>query len=75
MEVDPETGVLDVVRYACVDDVGNVINPMLVHGQSHGGIAQGLGQAVLEAVRYDPESGQFLTATFMSIENRDGIED
>jgi carbon-monoxide dehydrogenase large subunit len=65
VEVDPETGVLDVVRYACVDDVGNVINPMLVHGQSHGGIAQGLGQAVLEAVRYDPESGQFLTATFM----------
>jgi carbon-monoxide dehydrogenase large subunit len=65
VEVDPDTGLLDVVRYACVDDVGNVINPMLVHGQSHGGIAQGLGQAVLEAVRYDPESGQFLTATFM----------
>jgi carbon-monoxide dehydrogenase large subunit len=65
VEVDPETGVLEVVRYACVDDVGNVINPLLVHGQSHGGIAQGLGQAVLEAVRYDPESGQFLTATFM----------
>lgn len=65
VEVDPETGLLEVVRYACVDDVGNVINPMLVHGQSHGGIAQGLGQAVLEAVRYDPESGQFLTATFM----------
>lgn len=65
VEVDPETGVLEVVRYAAVDDVGNVINPLLVHGQSHGGIAQGLGQAVLEAARYDPESGQFLTATFM----------
>jgi carbon-monoxide dehydrogenase large subunit len=65
VEVDPETGVLEVVRYAAVDDVGNVINPMLVHGQSHGGIAQGLGQAVLEEARYDADSGQFVTATFM----------
>jgi carbon-monoxide dehydrogenase large subunit len=65
VEIDPETGVLEVVRYAAVDDVGNVINPMLVHGQSHGGIAQGLGQAVLEEARYDAESGQFVTATFM----------
>jgi carbon-monoxide dehydrogenase large subunit len=65
VEVDPETGVLEVVRYAAVDDVGNVINPMLVHGQSHGGIAQGLGQAVLEAARYDADSGQFVSATFM----------
>jgi carbon-monoxide dehydrogenase large subunit len=65
VEIDPETGKLEVVRYTCVDDVGNVINPMLVHGQSHGGIAQGLGQAVLERAVYDPESGQFLSATFM----------
>jgi carbon-monoxide dehydrogenase large subunit len=65
VEIDPETGRLEVVRYAAVDDVGVVINPLLVHGQSHGGIAQGLGQAVLEDARYDPESGQFLTATFM----------
>jgi carbon-monoxide dehydrogenase large subunit len=65
VEIDPDTGVLEVVRYAAVDDVGNVINPMLVHGQSHGGIAQGLGQAVLEEARYDAESGQFVTATFM----------
>jgi carbon-monoxide dehydrogenase large subunit len=65
VEVDPETGKLEVVAYACVDDVGVVINPMLVHGQSHGGIAQGLGQAVLEEARYDPASGQFLTATFL----------
>jgi carbon-monoxide dehydrogenase large subunit len=65
VEIDPETGRLEVVRYAAVDDVGNVINPLLVHGQSHGGIAQGLGQAVLEDARYDAESGQFLTATFM----------
>jgi carbon-monoxide dehydrogenase large subunit len=65
VEVDPETGQVEVVAYAAVDDVGVVINPMLVHGQSHGGIAQGLGQAVLEHARYDAESGQFLTATFM----------
>jgi carbon-monoxide dehydrogenase large subunit len=64
VEIDPETGVLEVVRYTAVDDVGNVINPLLVHGQSHGGIAQGFGQAVLESARYDPGSGQFLTATF-----------
>ena len=65
VEVDTDTGLLTVVRYAAVDDVGNVINPMLVHGQSHGGIAQGLGQAVLENAAYDRESGQFMTATFM----------
>ncbi|MGG5822185.1 xanthine dehydrogenase family protein molybdopterin-binding subunit [Falsiroseomonas sp. HW251] len=65
VEIDPETGKLEVVAYACVDDVGNVINPMLVHGQSHGGIAQGLGQAVLEQAAYDAESGQLLSATFM----------
>jgi carbon-monoxide dehydrogenase large subunit len=47
-----------------VDDVGRVINPMLVHGQSHGGIMSGIGQALLEHAVYDPESGQFLTATF-----------
>jgi carbon-monoxide dehydrogenase large subunit len=64
VEIDPETGLLTVDRYAAVDDVGNVINPLLVHGQSHGGIAQGLGQAVLEHALYDQESGQFLTATF-----------
>ncbi len=64
VEIDPETGRLRVVGYAAVDDVGNVINPMLVHGQSHGGIAQGLGQAVLENAVYDAESGQFMTATF-----------
>jgi len=65
VEIDSDTGVLEVVRYTAVDDVGNVINPMLVHGQSHGGIAQGFGQAVLEEARYDPESGQLLSATFM----------
>jgi carbon-monoxide dehydrogenase large subunit len=64
VEIDPETGKLEVVRYSAVDDVGNVINPMLVHGQSHGGIAQGLGQAVLENVAYDSDSGQILAASF-----------
>ena len=64
VEVDEDTGQVEVVRYAAVDDVGNVINPMLVHGQSHGGIVAGIGQALLEHAVYDPESGQFLTATF-----------
>lgn len=64
VEIDPETGAVEIVRYAAVDDVGNVINPLLVHGQSHGGIVSGIGQALLEAAAYDPESGQFLSATF-----------
>ncbi|MCO6414617.1 xanthine dehydrogenase family protein molybdopterin-binding subunit [Siccirubricoccus sp. KC 17139] len=64
VEIDPETGQVQIVRYAAVDDVGNVINPMLVHGQSHGGIMAGIGQALLEHAVYDRESGQFLTATF-----------
>ncbi|WP_268893653.1 xanthine dehydrogenase family protein molybdopterin-binding subunit [Roseomonas harenae] len=64
VEVDPETGAVTLVRYAAVDDVGNVINPMLVHGQMHGGIMTGIGHALMEEARYDPESGQFLTSTF-----------
>jgi len=64
VEVDPETGQVTLARYAAVDDVGNVINPMLVHGQMHGGIMTGIGQALMEEARYDPESGQFLTSTF-----------
>ncbi|MBW8268654.1 xanthine dehydrogenase family protein molybdopterin-binding subunit [Caldovatus aquaticus] len=64
VEVDPETGEVALVNYAAVDDVGVPINPMLVHGQCHGGIVAGIGQAMLEHARYDPESGQFLTATF-----------
>ncbi|WP_376090881.1 xanthine dehydrogenase family protein molybdopterin-binding subunit [Roseomonas sp. CCTCC AB2023176] len=65
VEVDPETGTVTLVAYAAVDDVGNVINPLLVHGQMHGGILTGIGQALLEESRYDPDSGQFLTATYM----------
>lgn len=62
--IDPETGVVDVVKYTVVDDFGNLINPMLVEGQVHGGVVQGLGQALTERVVYD-EDGQLLTATFM----------
>ncbi|MFC0384042.1 xanthine dehydrogenase family protein molybdopterin-binding subunit [Muricoccus vinaceus] len=64
VEVDPETGQVTLVGYAAVDDVGRVINPMLVHGQMHGGIMTGIGQALMEEARYDPASGQFLTSTF-----------
>ena len=65
VEVDPETGVVEVVRVAAVDDVGRAINPLILHGQTHGGIAQGIGQALLEECRYDAESGQLLSASFM----------
>ena len=64
VEIDPETGVITVDRYAAVDDVGVVINPMIVHGQVHGGVAQGLGQSLLEAIAYDA-AGQLLTGSFM----------
>ena len=65
MEVDPETGVVEIVRLVAVDDVGRAINPLILHGQTHGGIAQGVGQALLEACHYDAESGQLLSASFM----------
>ncbi len=64
VEIDPGTGVVDVVGYVVADDVGTVINPKLLKGQIHGGIAQGLGQALLEDMRFDA-SGQLLTASFM----------
>ena len=64
VEVDPDTGQADVVRYTVVDDFGNLMNPMLAEGQVHGGIAQGLGQAICEHVVYDPD-GQLLTASLM----------
>jgi aerobic carbon-monoxide dehydrogenase large subunit len=65
VEVDPDTGVARVVNYTAVDDVGRAINPLVVHGQVHGGIAQGFGQAMLENVHYDDASGQMLAASFM----------
>jgi carbon-monoxide dehydrogenase large subunit len=63
VEIDPETGVTRVVRYTTVDDVGRAVNPMLVTGQVHGGVAQGIGQALYEGVAYDAE-GQLLTASY-----------
>ncbi|GMG88818.1 xanthine dehydrogenase family protein molybdopterin-binding subunit [Cupriavidus metallidurans] len=65
VEVDPDTGESHVVKFTAVDDFGNVINPMIVEGQVHGGIGQGLGQAMLEQCVYDPESGQLLTGSYM----------
>ena len=61
VEIEPETGLIEIVRYLVVDDFGTVINPLLLAGQVHGGIAQGVGQAMLERTVYDPESGQLLT--------------
>ncbi len=65
VEIDPDTGVVAVERYIAVDDCGIVINPPIVHGQVHGGVAQGLGQALMEQIVYDRETGQLLTASFM----------
>ena len=65
VEVDPETGVVQVVAFAASDDFGNIINPMIVEGQVHGGVAQGLGQALLEHCVYDRDSGQLLTGSMM----------
>ena len=64
VEIDPDTGATEVVKYSITDDFGNLINPMLAEGQVHGGVVQGLGQAISERVVYD-EDGQLLTATFM----------
>lgn len=65
VEIDEETGRVDIVRHTVVDDVGRMVNPMLVKGQIHGGVVQGLGQALFEEVVYDRESGQLLTGSFM----------
>ncbi|MER8826834.1 xanthine dehydrogenase family protein molybdopterin-binding subunit [Mesorhizobium sp. M0938] len=64
VEIDPETGVTEIVQFVAADDFGNIINPMIVEGQVHGGIAQGIGQALLEGANYDA-SGQLLTASYM----------
>src|SRR3954454_3608218 len=65
VEIDPDTGELEIVSYVVVDDVGTVVNPIGLKGQIHGGVAQGLGQAVMERVVYDRESGQMLSGSFM----------
>jgi carbon-monoxide dehydrogenase large subunit len=64
VEIDPETGKVDVVAYCAVDDVGTIINPLIVHGQIHGGVAQGIGQVLLERIAYD-DDGQLLTGSLM----------
>ena len=64
VEIDPETGIVQIVRYAGVNDFGTIVNPMLVAGQLHGGVAQGIGQALMECVSYD-SSGQPITGSFM----------
>ena len=65
IEVDPDSGVTTILRYTIVDDFGAVINPILLEGQVHGGVVQGIGQALLEETVYDEDSGQLLTGTFM----------
>jgi len=65
VEIAPETGTVDIVSYTSIDDCGRAVNPMLIHGQSHGGIAQGIGQALSEHCVYDPGSGQLLSGSLM----------
>jgi len=65
VEIDPETGTTRVVNYVVMDDVGKAVNPMIVRGQVHGGVAQGIGQAILEKVSYDSDSGQLVSGSFM----------
>jgi aerobic carbon-monoxide dehydrogenase large subunit len=64
-EVDPETGTIEIRRYTSIDDGGQAINPLILHGQVHGGVAQGVGQAMMEAAVYEPGSGQLLSASFL----------
>ena len=64
VEVDPETGEVEIVKYSAVDDFGRLINPMIVEGQVHGGIVHGVGQALLEGCQYDSD-GQLITASYM----------
>jgi aerobic carbon-monoxide dehydrogenase large subunit len=65
VEVDAETGLVEIVRYTTVDDVGRAVNPLILHGQTHGGIAAGVGQALWELCRYDEATGQMTSQTFM----------
>jgi aerobic carbon-monoxide dehydrogenase large subunit len=64
-EVDPETGTIEIRRYTSIDDGGQAINPLILHGQVHGGVAQGMGQAMMEAAVYEEGTGQLLTASFL----------
>ena len=66
LEVDPETGVTQIVNWVAVDDFGRIINPMIVEGQVHGGITQGIGQALTGGAGYDKQSGQLVTGSYMA---------
>ena len=65
LEIDPDTGKVEILRYSVVDDVGTVLNPLLLHGQIAGGVAQGVGQMLCEDISFDPASGQLVTGSFM----------
>src|SRR5205807_1652935 len=65
VEVDPETGLVEIARYTAIDDVGRAVNPLILHGQAHGAIVQGIGQALWEHCHYDPDSGQALAGSLM----------
>ena len=77
VEIDPDTGVTEIVRYCAVEELGKVLNPMIVAGQIHGGVAQGIGQAMGEVIIHDPDSGQMLTAIFHGLPDaaRDDLPD
>jgi hypothetical protein len=72
VDIDPETGCVEIARYTAVDDVGRAVNPLILHGQTHGGIAQGAGQALLERCVYDPAAGQLLTGSFNGLRDAAG---
>jgi carbon-monoxide dehydrogenase large subunit len=65
IEIDPDTGALEIIRYVVVDDFGTILNPLLLEGQIHGGLAQGIGQALMEDVAFDPDSGQLVAGSFL----------
>jgi carbon-monoxide dehydrogenase large subunit len=65
LEIDPDTGATEMVGFVCVDDVGTVVNPLLLKAQMHGGIAQGVGQALMENIAFDADSGQLISGSFM----------
>ena len=65
VEVDPETGVVRIVAWTGLDDVGRAVNPLILHGQAQGAIVQGVGQALMEAIHYSPGDGQLLTGSFL----------
>ena len=75
LEIDPETGAIELTRYAAVDDVGTAVNPMILHGQTHGAAVQGIGQALWEQCLYDRESGQLLSGSLMdyTLPRADGV--